>query len=186
MELDKTQNSQGPDGQPQQEPLDSSRSASLPSLSSNEINNLRHRLQALTTTIENFGETIANVICNPLDNPPDANTFPLDHDSFRTAFEALQIFRENMEKFADDIPRLTPEASPIITGVQDHLEQLQSLSTDWNGPSEANTKLKTLRSNIRRLLSADAERLTPQIRTLLIEIDSTRGGGTNTVDTDIS
>ncbi len=185
MDPDKTQNYQSRNGQPQQEAVDSSMSASLPSLSFKEINNLRHRLQALRTTIENFGEKIADVVCNRLDNPPDANTFPLNHDSLRIAFEALQIFKENIEKFADIIPMLTQEASPIITGVQEHLEQLQVLSTDWNGTSEPNTELKTLSSNIRRLLSSDTELLTPQIRSLLIEIEFTRDNGTDTVGTDI-
>lgn len=185
MDANHDQNFINRDRQPHPEVPDGSMPVSLPSLSSEEIENLRQTLAALRATIEHFGETIADVVCTPLENPSEPRTFPLDHDAFKIAFEALQQFKSDMAKYADIIPTIAQEALPVVAGVWEQLEQLKLLSNSWHNPDSSHTDLTLVSSNVRRLLSADAERLTPQIRSLLAKIDSTRGNATNPVDTDI-
>lgn len=185
MDANHDRNSTNRERQPHPEVPDGSVPASLPSLSSEEIENLRQTLASLRATIEHFGETVANVVCTPLENPSEPRAFPLDHDAFKIAFEALQQFKSDMAKYADIIPTIAQETLPVVAGVREQLEQLKLLSNSWNNPDGSHTDLTVASSKIRRLLSADAERLTPQIRSLLAQIDATRGQGTDTVDTDI-
>jgi hypothetical protein len=186
MDANHDRNSTNRERQPHPEVPDGSMPVSLPSLSSEEIGNLRQTLASLRATIEHFGETVADVVCTPLQNPSEPRAFPLDHDALTIAFEALQQYKSDIMKYADIIPTIAQEALPVVAGVWEELEQLKSLSNSWDNPDGSHTDLTAVSCKIRRLLSADAERLTPQIHSLLAQIDSTKGGGTNTVDTDIS
>lgn len=157
-------------------PLNTPLSKPLEQLGPLELKNLETNLSRLQEIIENFGEKVAHMLCDPLDevSGPIEEDLPIGSESLRQAYELLTTFTLQSRQYEAIVPAIEATTHAIQDGLRTNLDKLTTLK---NETSIDVSQLHEISRDIRKLLSYDTETLTPQIHYLLQGIKLRRESG---------
>lgn len=157
--------------------LDTSFTIELEQLGSCELKNLEANLERLQGIIESFGESVAHLICDPLDalQGDKADNAPISTEDLRKAYDLLTNFTLQVKSYEAIVPAIATITCAIEAGIRHNLEELTALKNEL---SVNVATLHTISHNVRRHLSEDTETLTPQIYHLLERVKLRRDNRT--------